>query len=147
MAAVGNVSNATCFGAANGSATAVASGGVSPYSYSWNTTPVQTIAAINNLVAGSYIVTATDANGCIDTQQITITQPASLNATATVTTPLLCFGNTNGYATATATGGTAPYSYAWNTTPVQTTALATGMGAGTYIVTVTDARAALILHM
>ncbi|MBD3583985.1 SprB repeat-containing protein, partial [Flavobacterium selenitireducens] len=50
-----------------------------------------------------------------------------------------CHGGANGFANVTVTGGTAPFTYLWNTTPVRTTAAATGLTAGTYIVTVTDA--------
>jgi hypothetical protein len=51
----------------------------------------------------------------------------------------VCQGSTNGTATVTATGGTPPYTYLWNTNPVTTTATVTGLSSGTYTVTVTDA--------
>ena len=51
---------------------------------------------------------------------------------------VLCFGGATGSATAHAVGGTKPYAYFWNTTPVQTGKTATGLSAGQYIVTVTD---------
>lgn len=54
-------------------------------------------------------------------------------------TNVMCNGGSNGTATASVTGGTAPYAYSWSTTPVQTTATATGLTAGTYIVNVNDA--------
>jgi len=51
-----------------------------------------------------------------------------------------CYGGGNGTATATAIGGgTSPYTYHWNTAPAQTTQTATGLVAGNYTVTVTDA--------
>jgi gliding motility-associated-like protein len=52
---------------------------------------------------------------------------------------VLCFGGATGSATALATGGTSVYRYSWNTSPVQTTATATNLSAGSYTVTVTDA--------
>ncbi|MHA3786786.1 T9SS type B sorting domain-containing protein, partial [Flavobacterium hauense] len=141
-ATTGAQTNVLCFGNATGSATVNVTGGTTAYSYSWNTTPVQTTATATNLTAGTYTVTVTDANACTTTQAFTITQPAAaLVATAGPQTNILCFGNATGAATVNVTGGTGAYSYSWNTTPVQTTATATNLVAGTYTVTVTDANA------
>ena len=131
--------NVLCFGASTGSAVAEASGGTAPYSYSWDTSPVQTTPAAIGLAAGVYTVTVTDANGCITTETVTITQPPTGLQVIVSGTDALCFGASDGTALAAASGGTAPYSYSWNTTPVQTAAAATGLAAGTYTVTVTDA--------
>ncbi len=57
-------------------------------------------------------------------------------------TPLYCYGGSNATATATASGGNGSFSYLWNTIPPKTTATITGLKAGTYIVTVTDASVA-----
>ncbi|HPB26575.1 MAG TPA: gliding motility-associated C-terminal domain-containing protein, partial [Bacteroidales bacterium] len=114
--------------------------GTSPYTYLWSTTPAQTAATATGLVAGSYIVTVTDANGCSTLATTVITQPAgALNAAITAQTNVLCFGNATGSATVTANAGTSPYTYLWSTTPAQTAATATGLVAGSYNVTVTDA--------
>ena len=59
-------------------------------------------------------------------------------ALSTLTTAVKCFGDSNGTATANPTGGFPPYTYSWNTVPVQTTKTATGLKAGTYSVTITD---------
>ncbi|PZR23562.1 MAG: hypothetical protein DI539_02865 [Flavobacterium psychrophilum] len=140
-ATAGAQTNVLCYGNATGSATVNVTGGTTAYTYSWNTTPVQTTATATGLTAGTYTVTVTDANGCTTTQSFTITQPAApLSATTGGTqTNVLCFGNATGSATVNVTGGTIPYTYSWNTSPVQTTATATGLTAGTYTVTVTDA--------
>ena len=114
------------------------SGGTAPFTYSWNTSPVQTTAIASNLIAGTYTVTVTDAAGCITTATVTITEPPVLAAT-TVGNNVDCFGTATGSATVNVTGGTAPFTYSWNTLPVQTGATATGLTAGTYTVTVTDA--------
>ena len=111
----------------------------SPYTYVWNTTPVQTTATASGLAAGTYIATVTDAGGCNDTALVVIAQPAMLNAGINASTNISCFGGSNGIATVSATGGTSPYSYSWNTSPVQTTATATSLSASNYIATVTDA--------
>jgi hypothetical protein len=101
---------------------------------------VQTGATATGLTAGTYTVTLTDANGCTDTEQVTITQPAAaLVAAIDAQTNVLCFGEATGSATASASGGTGAYTYSWDTSPVQTGATATGLTAGTYTVTLTDA--------
>ncbi|NDA28823.1 MAG: hypothetical protein EBZ25_08360, partial [Flavobacteriia bacterium] len=61
-----------------------------------------------------------------------------MSINVTTTTPATCFGNSDGSATVAASGGTQPYTYSWVTTPVQTTATASGLAAGTYNVTATD---------
>ncbi|TND09336.1 MAG: hypothetical protein FD123_1423 [Bacteroidetes bacterium] len=128
----------TCFGACDGTATGSATGGTGGYIWSWNTTPVQTTAAATGLCAGSYICTVTDANGCTSTTNVTISEPTQLTS-STTSTDALCFAACNGSAIVTGTGGTGAYTYSWNTTPVQTTAAATSLCAGSYAVTVTDA--------
>ncbi|OHT43171.1 choice-of-anchor L domain-containing protein [Flavobacterium tructae] len=128
-----------CKGGATGSATVTASGGSTPYTYSWNTTPVQTSATASNLAAGTYTVTATDSKGCTGTKQIIITEPTAVLTATTSQTNAACNAGTTGSATVTPAGGTAPYTYSWNTTPVQTSATASNLAAGTYTVTIKDA--------
>jgi len=138
-ASISPPTNVSCFGGNNGSATVNATGGVPGYTYSWNTTPVQTTATAINLSAGTYNVVVKDANNCSYNIPANITQPASL-LTATVTSQnnVLCFGNNSASATASGGGGTPIYSYSWNSSPVQTTATATNLVAGTYTVTIKD---------
>lgn len=136
-ASIASTNDISCYGNNDGSATTVASGGTAPYTYNWNTSPTQTTTTATNLVAGTYIVTVTDSNGCIDTALAQITQPNAL-ATSISKDDVSCNGGNNGSATATVTGGTSPYYYSWNTTPVQTTSIAIGLTAGTYTVTITD---------
>ncbi|MDP1744373.1 MAG: SprB repeat-containing protein, partial [Bacteroidota bacterium] len=144
LALSANLSSKTdvfCSGGNTGTATVTAAGGSGAYSYSWNTTPVQTSATAVNLSSGSYTVTITDNNGCIlpVTITATITEPASIiSASITSQTNVLCFGDSTGNSTVTATGGSGSYSYSWNTIPVQTTATASDLTAGSYTVAVTD---------
>lgn len=133
-----------CFGTSTGSATAIPSGGLAPYSYSWNTLPVQTLATATGLAAGPYTVTVTDSNGSVATANVTITQPlAPLLAVLTSQTNVLCFGNSTGAINVTVTGGTTLYSYEWRKNGLlpayATTQDLTLLGAGTYDLTVTDA--------
>ena len=127
-----------CFGNTTGSATVTAAGGTPVYTYSWAPTG-GTNATATGLAAGPYTVTVTDANLCTTTVDVTITEPsAALSATITSQTDVLCFGNTTGSATVTAAGGTPVYTYSWAPTG-GTNATATGLAAGLYTVTVTDA--------
>ncbi|MDX2002379.1 MAG: PKD domain-containing protein [Chitinophagales bacterium] len=135
ISATSNVTNATCT-AANGSATVTGTGGVTPYTFRWGTSPIQTTATASNLTAGSYIVTVTDANGCTGTSSVVIGTNNSTILPNISTTPAVC-ASTNGTATAAPSGGTAPYNYLWSTN--QTTASISALAAGTYTVTITDA--------
>lgn len=129
-----------CFGLASGGATVSASGGTGPYAYSWNTSPTQSGATANNLSAGTFTCSITDANGCTTARNVTITQPtSSLAASTTAQTNVTCFGGTTGSATVSATGGTAPYGYSWNTSPAQSTATAVNLPAGSWVCTIADA--------
>lgn len=129
---------ALCFGGSTGTVTANPGGGAGAYVYTWSTTPVQNTATATALAAGSYTVTIKDANGCTKTASATVGQPTALTASTTVTN-VLCFGGSTGTSTVTGVGGTTIYTYAWSTTPVQTTATATGLANGSYTVTVKDA--------
>ncbi len=122
-----------CAGSANGSAEAAGSGGTAPYTYEWDNGESTAIATMLN--AGMHIVTVTDANTCMATASVTLTDPG----TFTVTVPsgvLICNGASDGTVTATPVGGDAPYDYSWSNGG--TTDTATGLSAGTYEVTVTD---------
>ena len=130
-------SPALCSGAANGSVTASAVGGVQGFSYSW--TPVSgNNSTLSGLTAGNYTVTATDANGCSATASAVVTQPTPLIANASVVTNVSCFGGSNGAVNVVANGGTAGYAYSWSPSGGNS-ANATGLTAGNYSVTITDA--------
>jgi gliding motility-associated-like protein len=137
-ATITSSTNVTVNGGSDGAATVSASDGVSPYTYAWNSIPVQNSTTASNLPAGTYTVTVTGSNGCKITASVVITEPTAMVLT-TVSTNVACNGGSNGTATVTPVGGTAPYTYAWNTIPVQTTATALGLTVGAYSVTVTDA--------
>ncbi|MEM9023760.1 MAG: T9SS type A sorting domain-containing protein, partial [Bacteroidota bacterium] len=126
---------ALCNGDANGSASVAATGGTMPYAYDW---PSGTTSANDsNLAAGTYVVTVTDANGCVDTATVVVTEPTALALNVTGN-DVNCEGGSDGDATADATGGTGPYNYLWDDPVSQTTQTASGLAAGTFNVTVTD---------
>ena len=138
IASTGNAVNVSCLGGADGAATATGSGGVSPYTFLWDDPGAQTNSTAIMLSAATYTVTVTDANGCIDSAAITLTEPASLVLSITDSLNITCNSGFDGYATVTPGGGTAPYTYLWDDPAAQTDSSATGLFAGTYNVVVTD---------
>jgi uncharacterized repeat protein (TIGR01451 family) len=124
--------NASCNGA-DGSATANASGGTGLFSYQWNTG--STAATITNLDAGIYTVTATDENGCMNIEDVTITSPSGLSV-STSSLDVTCNGFSDGAAFATVSGGNGNISYTWNGNTG--TANLDNIPAGTYTVIVSD---------
>ncbi len=127
--------NVTCFGLCNGSATATGSGGWAPYTFLWNTGA--TTSTITGLCPGTYTVTVTDIDLGFSVASTVITQPTQLGATVNVQQHQLCTLAPDGQASVTPYGGTPPFTYLWSTGAV--TPLITGLGNGTYTVTVTDA--------
>ncbi len=124
---------ATC-GNSNGSATATVTGGTAPYTYAWS--GGGNTASINNRASGTYAVTVTDSRGCTATASVNISNTGgpSINLNKQ---DVSCNGGTNGSATATVTGGTAPYTYAWS--GGGSSGSINNRAAATYTVTVTDA--------
>lgn len=110
-------------------------GGAPPYTYLWSNG--ETSSQNVGLTAGTYVVTVTDTNDCHGTDSVFLkvddnAYPVSIIAT----TPPSCFGASDGTATASASGGQAPYTYAWSN--VSSGATASGLAAGTYKVLATD---------
>ncbi len=127
-----STSAAICLGA-TGTASVTATGGVAPLSYVWSNGT--TGSSLVGVVSGVYSVTVTDSKGCLDITQVTIgTIPGSLTGVMS-STPSAC-SQASGSATMTASGSSG-YQYLWNTGA--TTASISGLVAGTYSVTVTDA--------
>src|SRR5688572_17161426 len=129
-----NITHVTCNGANNGSISASASGGVSPYFFSWSTG--QTGATISNLAAGSYTVTVMDDNSCTKTATYMVTQPAMINITLVDLDHESCAGAGNGAITISASGGVNPLFAEWSNGSIGFTI--TNLEPDTYSVTVTD---------
>ncbi|MEP7171191.1 MAG: gliding motility-associated C-terminal domain-containing protein [Bacteroidota bacterium] len=127
-----------CASGSTGSITSNVSGGTPPFNYMWSNGA--TTASITGLAGGTYTLTVTDSGGCTNTAvwTIPVVPPLSVTGTSTNTT---CGGN-NGTAAVIASG-TPPYSYSW-TPPVSTTATASGLSAGIYIVQVTDSNGCIV---
>jgi len=136
IAFLGGTNDVLCNAESNGSATCNAINGTTPYTYSWNTTPVQTNATATGLPAGTYDAMVIDAAG--DTSIATgavVSEPAVLMVSLTM---MPDSGSGQGSATASASGGAGAPTFSWNTSPAQTAGTATNLAAGTYTVVVTD---------
>jgi len=131
--------NVLCNGDCTGTGVSTPTGGDGNYSYQWDATAgSQTTSTAFNLCAGTYDVTVTDGNGCTGTDNITVSEPTALTATVSAA-DASCNGVCDGTGTAFPSGGVGPYTYIWDDPAAQTTQVATGLCAGQYNVTVTDA--------
>ena len=128
----------SCFGGNNGAATVNVAGGVTPFTYFWNSVPPQSTQTAGNLTQGTYTVTITDGNGCTSHTTAVIVQPQTLSVNSVVTN-VSCSAGNNGSIAATPAGGTAPFTYLWMPGNL-TTATITNRTIGTYTLTVTDSR-------
>ena len=134
---IGSQTNVSCFGGSNGTATINAGGGAGSYTYSW-APGGGTVATASGLAAGTYTCTIKDANLCTKTQAVIITQPSALTSSISSQTNVTINGGNDGAATISAGGGTGVYTYSWSPSG-GTAATATGLTAGTYTCTITDA--------
>ena len=138
LAATAVPSNLACNADGSGSIDVTVTGGTPGYSYAWSDNTLGDTEDPAGLAAGSYTVTVTDANGCSTEVSVTITQPAALTLT-TQPVNLDCNGDNSGSINIIATGGTAPYQYDWNDGTIGDVSNPTGLAAGFYEVTVSDA--------
>ncbi|RYY89939.1 MAG: hypothetical protein EOO15_04660, partial [Chitinophagaceae bacterium] len=130
------VTNVSCFDGSNGAINLTPAGGTSPYTFQWNNgAPTEDRTG---LAAGSYTVIITDDIGCTAVVSgIQVGQPSAPVSGTTVVTNVSCFDGSNGAINLTPAGGTSPYTFQWNNgAPTEDR---TGLVAGTYSVTITDA--------
>ncbi len=132
----GSALNASC-NTSDGIAIASVSGGISPYTYSWVGFPGATDDSLVNVPVGVYTVDVTDSNLCVQSQQIVVGSNV-ISSNAFAIAPAGCTGGANAIAVATASGGTPPYTYDWNTVPPQQNDTAFGLTPGNYQVLITD---------
>ncbi|MBL7922924.1 MAG: gliding motility-associated C-terminal domain-containing protein [Bacteroidia bacterium] len=130
-----SISSVSCYGGSNGSAGFQAGGGTAPYQYTWSNG--SSSAAANNLAAGSYTLTLSDARGCSTMATLLITQPAELKFNTATVTGVSCYNGNNGQISVSNYGGVAPYAYQWSNG--SSGAVNNNLPAGTFTVTVTDA--------
>ncbi len=136
------VTPASCAGGCDGSIAASATGGMGAYTWTWSPAPGtgQGTASIGGLCPGIWSVTVADQAGCDTTVSFTVGAPSPIEPHGTVTHET-CNGPCDGTATVAPTGGTGGYSYAWSPVPPSGsgTATASGLCAGDWCVTITDA--------
>ena len=132
---VTDITDITCNGEADGSIEISVTGGAPPYTFNWSNGALS--ANINNLPAGEYCVVVTDSDFCIsDTFCFQVNEPEDIQLTPDITQPV-CNGVDDGSIEVTASGGTPPYQYTWDTG--DTTQLIGGLTPGNYSITAEDA--------
>jgi subtilisin-like proprotein convertase family protein len=110
-----------CFGDLNGTISISVPNAVPPLEFHWSNSlryfKNDYRDTLSQLRAGQYGVTITDADGCIGVlSSIALTGPSMpLNYAINIVNPILCYGDQNGAIQVSGSGGTAPYSYLWNT--------------------------------
>jgi gliding motility-associated-like protein len=130
-----NVNPVTCTGMNDGSVNIFPIGGVGQIDWE-----IVEDVDPNNLFEGTYSVFGEDATGCSADTTFTVTATIITDMQVTVfTSPVTCWDEADGTATAAVTGGTLPITYQWNDPNSQTTATAVGLPDDVYSVTVTDA--------
>ena len=145
LASITAITNVSCNGGANGSVTVTASGSLAPYSYSFNGGAFGATGTFSGLTAGTYSITAKDANGCTVVVPVTITQPPVLTAVITAQTNVGCFGGTTGSVTISAAGGVNPYTYSLNGGAFVSSPTFSGLSAGTHTITVKDGNGCTVI--
>ncbi|RMH18134.1 MAG: hypothetical protein D6698_07550, partial [Gammaproteobacteria bacterium] len=123
-----------CSSDADGQATANPQGGTSPYNFNWS--EGQTTQSASGLAPGSYSVTVTDAHGCQSSATAVVSYTSDF-AISTTGNDVNCYAGSDGSATVNATGGSAPYTFAWSNG--DSASIAANLSAGTFSVTVVDA--------
>ncbi|MEJ1221469.1 T9SS type B sorting domain-containing protein [Sediminicola sp. 1XM1-17] len=138
--AVPVVTDPRCAGSADGSVNLGVSGGTPPYQIVFNGSAPSTQTVYSGLAAGNYNYTITDSKGCQITGTVTLTDPAPMTTTSSVSQDYTC---TSGSATITVTGtagGTAPYQYSIDGVNFGAATTFSGLMAGTYTITARDAK-------
>jgi hypothetical protein len=126
-----------CHGDSNGSIIATASGGAFSSPYTWSVEPE------NALVAGNYVLTVTDPNGCTATKKLTLNDPPLLELDTYVITDVTIEGKNDGSIALGIEGGTPPYLVTWSNGAIGDTI--TGLAPGAYDYTITDAHGCQIV--
>lgn len=135
--------NLLCNGDNSGSLTVSGTGGVSPYEYNLDGGMYGATESFSGLAAGNYIVGVRDANGCLDTLHVTLTEPGVLMLSLLNSSNALCYAQASGSIQVAAASGTPPYQYSLDGVSYQGSGTFDGLGANTYSVTVKDANGCL----
>jgi hypothetical protein len=128
-----SATDVSCGGESDGAVISTTTGGVTPYTYQWNTSA--TTADLIHLDGGVYTLHVTDDNGCILSSSATVYAPNALEMTPAIVAPI-CNGDANGSIALSTTGGQPPYSYQWKTG--EQSEILSNLKAGSYTVRMTD---------
>lgn len=139
LKATTRITEIICHNSATGTATVNIQGGTPAYTVSWTSTPPQDSTTAINLPYGIYYAFVVDSQLCKTKAKAILTNPPYLMVSLMDTMPVYCNRN-NGEITVTAKGGIPPYTFTWDTDPMQTGVIATALEEGTYSVMLTDAR-------
>lgn len=134
LSATTTSTNSLCAAPCSGTALISVTGSIPPYSYAWSTNNATN--SITGLCAGSYVVTVTSSNGATLSKAITITAPLAITATPS-SQNLTCSNSRDGSISVTALGGSGQLRYLWSNNA--TSSALTGLAAGTFRLTVSDA--------
>lgn len=110
-AALTSSTNVSCYNLCDGTASVTAFGGTTPYTYSWNSIPVQTNVNASGLCPGSYTCIVTDWNGSTANTFVIITQPTPVTVTSSDVS--ICPGSCT-ILNASASGGSGAINFSWN---------------------------------
>jgi gliding motility-associated-like protein len=133
------VVDVNCNRAKDGSISSTAQGGTGALTYSWNFNPTLNLTNLVGLDTGTYIHYATDVNGCKDSAIYIIHEPTAVLFQAATIVNTSCHGGNDGSITSVALGGTGAITYSWSHDLTLNSSTATGLTAGTYTQTATDA--------
>lgn len=134
-----SITSPSCNGFCDGSIQGLGSSGLPPYSITWSTLPVQTGTIATGLCADTGSVVIVDAVGCYSRQSYFLTEPNPLGFASSVQ-PVSCNGLSDGQILVSGSGGTAPYVYGINNQPMGPWNTFPGLSAGTYLVSIRDAK-------
>ncbi|MCS6904558.1 MAG: SBBP repeat-containing protein [Bacteroidia bacterium] len=139
---LGSTTNISCHNGSNGSIAINVTGGTEPYTFNWSGPNgfSSTQKDLTNLAVGTYVGKVTDTKGCSTEATVTLTQPLPL-ALEFSKQDISCSGRKDGRISITVGGGTPPYAYTWSGPDINPSAqaLQVNLGAGEYVVEVTDA--------
>src|SRR6185369_7215184 len=107
-----NGNGVSCNGSTDGHITLTVAGGTLQYSFQWSTG--QITRDLNNIGAGLYAVTVTDANGCTAQSSAGMIEPPLLNVSAGDIKNILCNGNPDGKISIVVSGGVSGFTYTWS---------------------------------
>jgi len=146
LGSITDSSNISCYGFSDGWALVTPSCGTTPYTYLWDDPQSTSGSTVTGISAGLYYhITITDAHNCTITDSVILSEPDILTASITDSSNISCYGLSDGLATVTPSGGTAPYTYLWDDLQNTSDSTVTGLSAGIYYhVTIIDANNCVI---